>query len=195
MAITVYSPHSGKPVKVRDEDIGRALRDEEGRIFYVITRDDGKGLYASFTRKGSDKDQQRYDKLIKQHTESLAQTIGDAMTTTGSKPDQPVAHDATGRKRRKRSLTRTAAGAFIALVIIAVAYVAVVGKQNLPLSTDQQQWLSDTLPWLDQYQPPVERWPVLKQYLPWLPQNNVEDDHDDNTTTSGEANHDPTPSP
>ena len=33
MPIVINSPFSGKPVKIRDQDVGRAVKDEEGRIF------------------------------------------------------------------------------------------------------------------------------------------------------------------
>ena len=53
MAIIVKSPFSGKDVKVRDNDAGRAVKDEEGRIFYVLPKSDGSGYYGSITRSGS----------------------------------------------------------------------------------------------------------------------------------------------
>jgi hypothetical protein len=59
MGITVNSPHSGNPVKVRDEDVGRAVRDEEGRIFYVLPRSDGKGYYGAVTRAPNTRDEAR----------------------------------------------------------------------------------------------------------------------------------------
>lgn len=59
MAIIVNSPFSGEPVKVRDQDAGRAVRDEEGRIFYVLPRSDGNGYYGSITRAANTKDEQR----------------------------------------------------------------------------------------------------------------------------------------
>lgn len=92
MPITVLSPFSGRPVKVRDQDVSRAIRDEEGRIFYVVERSDGKGYYAAPTRKGSEKDEQRYLEL-QAKTSAVAASVKDA----GGKAAMPLAHDATGR--------------------------------------------------------------------------------------------------
>ncbi len=92
MAMIVHSPHDGQAVKVRDQDLERAIRDSEGRIFYAVKRSDGQGYYGSFTRKGSDKDEQRcldmIDKTQRAHdsgAERSAQQIHDA---TG-KPSGP----------------------------------------------------------------------------------------------------------
>ncbi|MCX5662663.1 MAG: FKBP-type peptidyl-prolyl cis-trans isomerase [Planctomycetota bacterium] len=59
MPITVLSPYSGKQVKVRDNDAGRAVRDEEGRIFYVMPKSDGTGYYGATTRAGNAKEEAR----------------------------------------------------------------------------------------------------------------------------------------
>src|SRR5690606_29595340 len=64
MPIVVHSPFSGRPVKIRDEDVGRAVRDEENRIFYVLERSDGSGHYGAPTRSGNPRDEQRYDELV-----------------------------------------------------------------------------------------------------------------------------------
>lgn len=53
--MNINSPYSGDPVKIRTTDIGRAVKDTEGRIFYVLPRSDGKGYYSSITRKGGPK--------------------------------------------------------------------------------------------------------------------------------------------
>ena len=58
MSITVNSPHSGRPVMVRPQDIGRAVRDEEGRIFYVLAKSDGSGHFGSRTRQCDEKQEQ-----------------------------------------------------------------------------------------------------------------------------------------
>jgi hypothetical protein len=65
MAIIVNSPFSGNPVKVRDQDVGRAVKDEEGRIFYVLEKSDGSGHYGSITRSGAGaaKDEERATKM------------------------------------------------------------------------------------------------------------------------------------
>ncbi len=90
MPLIIHSPHSGEPVKVRDQDLGRAIRDKDGKIFYVVERSDGSGHYAALTRKGSPKDEERYDKLLKkdaqasEHRQQVAQDF----------------HDATGKRRK-----------------------------------------------------------------------------------------------
>ncbi|MFI4860086.1 MAG: FKBP-type peptidyl-prolyl cis-trans isomerase [Phycisphaerales bacterium JB063] len=89
MPITILSPYSGKPVKVRDQDVGRAIRDEEGRIFYIVDTADGQGQYASMTRKGSDKDEERYRKIVD----------GSAKLEQTANANVSQVHDATGKKR------------------------------------------------------------------------------------------------
>lgn len=124
MPITILSPYSGRPVKVRDQDLERALRDEEGRIFYVVEGTDGKGYYASMTRKGSEKDQQRYRKLDERG----------AVVDQKAKQNVLEAHDATGRKRRNP------VGTLVLLLIIAAlagaGYVYVAHPQWLGLGDE-----------------------------------------------------------
>jgi oligopeptide transport system substrate-binding protein len=88
MAMIVHSPHDGQPVKVRDQDLQRAIRDGEGRIFYAVKRSDGQGYYGAFTRKGSDKDEQRYLEMLEK-TET-AREVGKARSAE-------QLHDATGK--------------------------------------------------------------------------------------------------
>jgi hypothetical protein len=59
MSIEVQSPFSGRPVKIRPQDVGKAVRDEEGRIFYVLPKRDGSGYYGAPTRAGGQRDEQR----------------------------------------------------------------------------------------------------------------------------------------
>lgn len=88
--VTILSPYSGRPVKVREHDLGRALRDEQGRVFYVV-EDPEHGRYAARTRKGSPKDLQRY------------REIESGVAKLDSDEQRPAAnlqaHDATGSKR------------------------------------------------------------------------------------------------
>ncbi len=89
MGIFVYSPYSGAAVKIRTEDVGRSVKDPDGRIFYVVAKDNGGGYYAAKTRKGSDEDLAlalSYEEHAALHPES---TI--------------TAHDATGQKRSVNS--------------------------------------------------------------------------------------------
>jgi len=89
MPITVNSPYSGRPVKIRDQDVGRAVRDEDGRVFYVVPRSEGQGYYAAPTRHGSPKDEQRYDEMQLKMEQVSEQ----------SHEQQAIVRDATGKKR------------------------------------------------------------------------------------------------
>ncbi|MEM1108697.1 MAG: hypothetical protein AAGH99_08410 [Planctomycetota bacterium] len=107
MPITINSPYSGRPVKIRDQDIGRAVRDEEDRIFYVVKRESGEGYYAAPTRKGSPKDEQRYDAM---------QTKMVRVEEQVTEQHQAI-HDATGRRNRPSVLRR----AVLLLILLALA--------------------------------------------------------------------------
>ncbi len=125
MPITILSPYSGKPVKVRDQDVGRAIRDEERRIFYIVEGADGKGPYASMTRNGSDRDLERYRKL----EAGTAQVAEHARATA----QQPV-HDATGRKRRNP----------VGLLLVVLVLLALAGAAYVYFARP------DLVPWLKQ---------------------------------------------
>ena len=124
MPITILSPYSGRPVKVRDQDLERAIRDEEGRIFYVVQGTDGKGYYASMTRKGSEKDQDRYRKLDERG----------AVVDSQARQHVLEVHDATGKKRRNP------VGMLLLVVIVAAlaaaGYIYVAHPQWLGLGED-----------------------------------------------------------
>ena len=123
MPIVILSPYSGRPVKMRDKDIGRSVRDEENRVFYAVARSDGQGYYASITRNGSEKDEQRYLALLKK----------DAVADVHKREElaKPI-HDAMGRKPRGRL------GRRVVLVIIlgVIAWAAWTQKDRF-LSSDQ----------------------------------------------------------
>ena len=140
--VTILSPYSGRPVKVRDQDMGRALRDEQGRVFYIV-EDPEQGRYAARTRKGSAKDLERYQKLVAgelemdQHKQAVAQ-----------------AHDATGAKRRNP------VGLLVLLVIVLLlavgAYVLLINPGLIGMGeSDTQNEPADEAP-----QPSGHRWPV-----------------------------------
>ncbi len=59
MSIEVLSPYNGQPVKIRPQDVDRAIRDVEGRLFYALPRSDGTGYYGAMTRAGGQKDELR----------------------------------------------------------------------------------------------------------------------------------------
>jgi len=62
--VEILSPYSGRPVKVRPQDVGRAVRDEEGRLFYVLPRPDSSGYYSAPSRAGGQRDIDRYDRYL-----------------------------------------------------------------------------------------------------------------------------------
>lgn len=125
MPLIVHSPYSGRPVKIRDEDVGRALRDEEGRIFYAVPRSDGRGYYGSPTRKGSEKDEQRYLALLEK---------GEIARETGAARSAAQIHDATGPGRPGAGLRKLATLVVILFLLAAIAYVVwiVFGEQVRP---------------------------------------------------------------
>ena len=91
MAIIVPSPHSGCPVRVREQDVGRAVRDESGRIFYPLPKREGDGHYGALTRTGSDEQEERCAEM------------GEAYQRQPPAESPSVeAHDATGPGRRRR---------------------------------------------------------------------------------------------
>lgn len=91
MPIVVYSPHSGRPVKVREQDVGRAVRDEAGRIFYLLAKSDGSGYFGSCTRTGGDQQEQRAEQMRQQPQAPDPQAALPEATP----------HDATGRRRTR----------------------------------------------------------------------------------------------
>jgi len=103
MGITVRSPHDGQPVKVRDQDLGRAVRDREGRIFYVLERSDGSGYYGAMTRTGSELDEKRaieFEAKEGQREQQVASA-------------HELVHDARGPGRPRR-------GKFVVLLLLLV---------------------------------------------------------------------------
>ena len=123
MPITILSPHSGKPVKIRDQDVGRAVRDEEKRVFYVLERPDGGGHYAALTRQGGEKELARYDKL-------------EAKTSAGATHVQQVAaaHDARGPGRSGGGLRLMVILVVLAAVLVGawLGYRALLDRGVLP---------------------------------------------------------------
>ena len=63
MSIEVRSPHNGELMKIMPKDVGRAVKDSDGRVFYVLEDGEG-GYYPSITRTatGSAKDQARHER-------------------------------------------------------------------------------------------------------------------------------------
>ena len=135
MPMVIYSPYSGRQVKVRDQDVGRAIKDEEGRIFYIVERSDGQGYYASPTRNGSEKDEKRYLDMI-------SKSSGAEQT---KRAEAASMHDATG-KGRGSPLGKLVGILIVLLLIVAALYVGAAytgmlpeGVPNLLPSQPQQQ--------------------------------------------------------
>lgn len=136
MPITVHSPFSGREVKIRDQDVGRAVRDEENRIFYVIERADGSGHYGAPTRSGNPRDEVRYDELVAKMA-----------TTKASGQANSVAqiHDATGKPRAN----------LLVRVVVLILVLAVVAGAFLYLSGNLNQWLGG-----DSLESPLKQLPL-----------------------------------
>lgn len=115
MGIVVHSPHSGRPVKVRDQDVGRAVRDEQQCIFYVLERLGGNGYYGAITRAGGSRDEQRYDQMLLKQEQAR---------TTGHTETARQIHDATGPGRLRVRLK---------LLILLLAAAGVVGYLFSPI--------------------------------------------------------------
>lgn len=127
MSFTIHSPHSGQPVKVREQDLGRAIRDEGGRLFYVVQRAEGEGHYGSLTRKGSAQDETRYDN----HEWKLSPQEQDTATQP---TETSQAHDATGR--RQPTTKRLVVATFVLVALLAGGYVAYRAWSEQAASTD-----------------------------------------------------------
>jgi len=112
MAIIVHSPYSGQPVKVREQDIGRAVRDEENRIFYVLPKRDGSGYYGAMTRAGGEKDEQRAAEMLDKQAQ-LRTNVHEQV------------HDATGRPRS--SLRGKLVILFFVLLVLLLAWLFMFG--------------------------------------------------------------------
>lgn len=124
--VTILSPYSGRPVKIREHDLGRALRDEQGRVFYVV-EDPEHGRYAARTRKGSPKDLQRYREI----ESGVAKLEGEIELDDASTMQ---AHDATGSKRRNPK--------GLLLLVVLLAAVAALGYVYL----NHPEWLGMDAP-------------------------------------------------
>jgi hypothetical protein len=139
MPITVLSPFSGNPVKIRDQDLGRAVRDEAGRIFYVLEKPDGSGYYAAPTRAGGPKDFHRYAAL-----ESKTSVARD-----NTREQVEAVHDATGKRRG-------ASGKLLVVIFLLILAALAWAVTKGPLK-DYFNWQPNPAP---QRQIPVDRPPT-----------------------------------
>jgi len=122
MSMIVHSPYDGHPVKVRDQDLERAIRDNEGRIFYAVRRSSGQGYYGALTRQGSEKDEQRYLEMLEKM---------DRAHEVGAQRSAQQIHDATG-KATGTGVMRWLALFIILTVIAVVAWLVFGPDKNSP---------------------------------------------------------------
>ncbi len=108
--LEINSPYSGQPVKVREVDIQRAVRDQDGRVFYVLLRSDGKGYYGSITRSGGRKEEQQY--LAMEAKQARATEVGQERSAA------QIQAAATARRRSAR-------GKLVILVLLLAALAVV----------------------------------------------------------------------
>lgn len=125
MSMIVHSPYDGYPVKIRDQDLGRAIRDNEGRIFYAVLRSDGQGYYGALTRKGSEKDERRYIEMLEKM---------DRAREVGAQRSAQQIHDATG-KASGRGAWRWLVLIILLAVIAAVGWFVLRPDKNSPPGT------------------------------------------------------------
>lgn len=121
----VNSPHNGRPVRVRDKDVGRSVRDGDGRVFYVLERSEGDGHYSSLTRQGGPEHEATYDEMLAK--ESHAKNVAAVVT-------EKQVHDATGGKRS--SVRGKMVILFLAVVVAFLAYLFTIG----PLGSGSWPW-------------------------------------------------------
>lgn len=112
MAIIVSSPHSGRPVKVRDQDVGRAVRDEAGRIFYAVPKRDSRGYYGSLTRAGS---------LAEEQCASPFTEVTEPAQSAST--DNATPHDATGQRRPSGARKLTLALLLVIIMVLTIVCV------------------------------------------------------------------------
>lgn len=125
MGIDVHSPHTGRIVRIREQDVGRSVRDQEGKIFFVLVRASGEGHYGSVTRTGGPKEEAKYDEMVAK--QEAAKASGQAQSIS-------QIHDATGQKRS------TLKGRLILLFIIVAVLAAVYLFTKGPLGNGRWPW-------------------------------------------------------
>lgn len=104
MSIEVRSPYSGEMVKIMPKDVGKAVKDRDGRVFYVLEDDEG-GYYPSMTRSG----------------EGSAKAQGDHARTE----ERMAEHHAAVAERGAGSGKRPSKGYLAYMVVIGIVIVAV----------------------------------------------------------------------
>jgi hypothetical protein len=125
MWIEVNSPHTGRPVRIRDKDVGRTVRDEGGNIFYALPRADGEGHYGSLTRAGGPDQERRYDEMLAKESQ---------VRTAGQEASVHQVHDARGKPRS--NVRGKLVILFLALIVAALVYLFTIG----PLGSRSWPW-------------------------------------------------------
>lgn len=115
MNLTVYSPYDGQPVSWRSQDVGRAMRDSQGRIFYVLPTQDGQGHYASRTRHGSAREQELYRQQLGQQGQAILDDSDGSPVPSGPTQGMP-----------RRAIWALVLAAVLALGIAVVAWMAMM---------------------------------------------------------------------
>lgn len=77
MSIEVRSPYSGETVKIMPKDVGKAVKDRDGRVFYVLEDGEG-GYYPSMNRSGegaakAQGDHARMEERMAEHHAAVAE--------------------------------------------------------------------------------------------------------------------------
>ena len=138
----ILSPHNGRPVRVRDKDVGRSVRDCDGKIFFVLEREqpneaaDGDSVtyYGSLTRVGGAEQEKKYDDLAAKQT--IAREVGQQRS-------EAQVHDATGSKRSNPRGKLLIFALFIAMLGVIVLWLFTLGPlgnaewQKTPLNSRQ----------------------------------------------------------
>ena len=139
--IEVRSPHTGRPVRLREKDVGRTVRDGDGNIFYALECADGNGHYGSLTRVGGEEQERNYFEMIEK--EEHAKDVADTAT-------QQQVHDARGQKRKSSPLVKLlllliVIGLAVAIYLIASGQVRFgTSKPAEPAPKDDSQSRSPT---------------------------------------------------
>jgi len=119
MGIVVRSPYDGEQVKVRDQDAGRAVKDRQGRIFYVLPKSDGSGYYGAITRAGGSKDEAR----------AIEFENKEAVRRGNVHEEVEQIHDARGKKRS--SIRGKLVILFFVVIVAVFVYLFIFGPFKL----------------------------------------------------------------
>ena len=138
----ILSPHNGKTVRVRDKDVGRSVRDGDGKIFYVLRRTNrqaqGEGdssvYFGSLTRLGGLEQEKKYDEMAAKQEQAR---------DVGHERSQQQIHDATGSKRSNKRGKFVIFALIIAMLGVVVLWLFTVGPlgdtkwQKTPMNSKQ----------------------------------------------------------